>query len=53
MSPAAKNATRPHWVRAALIKATLRAAELLGHPYAISGRVIHGNKLGRDLGSRR
>ena len=26
------------------------AAELLGHPYAISGRVIHGNKLGRQLG---
>ena len=26
------------------------AAELLGHPYAISGRVIHGNKLGRELG---
>ena len=27
-----------------------RAAELLGHPYMISGRVIHGQKLGRDLG---
>lgn len=26
------------------------AAALLGHPYAISGRVIHGNKLGRELG---
>jgi riboflavin kinase/FMN adenylyltransferase len=26
------------------------AAELLGHPYAITGRVIHGNKLGRELG---
>lgn len=26
------------------------AAELLGHPYAISGRVIHGEKVGRQLG---
>ena len=26
------------------------AAAMLGHPYAISGRVIHGNKLGRQLG---
>lgn len=24
--------------------------ELLGHPYSISGHVIHGQKLGRDLG---
>ena len=38
-------------VRAALIKSDFtHAAELLGHPYAISGRVIHGNKLGRELG---
>ncbi len=29
-----------------------RAAVLLGRPYAISGRVIHGAKLGRDLGFR-
>jgi riboflavin kinase/FMN adenylyltransferase len=29
-----------------------RAAELLGRPYAISGRVRHGRKLGRDLGFR-
>jgi riboflavin kinase/FMN adenylyltransferase len=27
-----------------------RAGSLLGRPYAISGRVIHGRKLGRDLG---
>jgi riboflavin kinase / FMN adenylyltransferase len=26
------------------------AAQLLGHPYAISGHVIHGKKLGRTLG---
>ncbi|HMR69815.1 MAG TPA: bifunctional riboflavin kinase/FAD synthetase [Rubrivivax sp.] len=29
-----------------------RTAELLGRPYAISGRVLHGRKLGRDLGFR-
>ncbi|PXW96589.1 FMN adenylyltransferase /riboflavin kinase [Sphaerotilus hippei] len=29
-----------------------RAAELLGRPYSISGHVIHGRKLGRDLGFR-
>ena len=28
------------------------AAELLGRPYAISGRVLHGRKLGRTLGFR-
>lgn len=27
-----------------------RARELLGHPFAISGRVLHGQKLGRKLG---
>ena len=38
-------------VRAALQAGDLRAAErLLGHPYAISGRVAHGEKLGRALG---
>lgn len=26
------------------------AAKLLGHPYAISGRVLHGKKLGRTIG---
>lgn len=26
------------------------AARLLGHPYAIAGRVMHGNKIGRTLG---
>ena len=28
------------------------AASLLGRPYAISGHVVHGRKLGRDLGFR-
>ena len=27
-----------------------RATRLLGHPYAITGRVAHGDKLGRGLG---
>ena len=29
-----------------------RAAALLGRPYSISGRVVHGRKLGRELGFR-
>jgi riboflavin kinase/FMN adenylyltransferase len=29
-----------------------QAAALLGRPYSISGRVVHGAKLGRDLGFR-
>jgi riboflavin kinase/FMN adenylyltransferase len=38
-------------VRAALQAGDLRRAErLLGHPYTISGRVAHGEKLGRELG---
>jgi riboflavin kinase/FMN adenylyltransferase len=38
-------------VRAALASGDLAAAEgLLGRPYAISGRVVHGRKLGRTLG---
>jgi riboflavin kinase/FMN adenylyltransferase len=38
-------------IRAALEAGDLRGAErLLGHPYAISGRVAHGAKLGRGLG---
>jgi riboflavin kinase/FMN adenylyltransferase len=38
-------------VRAALAEGDFAAAEqLLGHPYAISGHVIHGQKLGRTLG---
>ncbi|MET0657135.1 MAG: bifunctional riboflavin kinase/FAD synthetase [Steroidobacteraceae bacterium] len=38
-------------VRAALAGGDLsRARELLGRPYAMSGRVIHGEKLGRKLG---
>lgn len=38
-------------VRAALGVGDLtRARELLGHPYHLSGHVIHGRKLGRTLG---
>ena len=38
-------------VRNALAAGELdHAARLLGHPYAISGRVAHGDKLGADLG---
>jgi riboflavin kinase/FMN adenylyltransferase len=29
-----------------------RASRLLGRPYSISGHVVHGRKLGRDLGFR-
>jgi riboflavin kinase/FMN adenylyltransferase len=38
-------------VRAALAEGDFQHAQaLLGHPYAISGHVIHGQKLGRTLG---
>ncbi len=38
-------------VRTALAAGDLEhAAHLLGRPYSISGRVVHGDKLGRDLG---
>jgi len=38
-------------VRAALAAGDLASAEaLLGRPYGISGRVVHGRKLGRKLG---
>jgi len=38
-------------VRAALAEGDFPHAQaLLGHPYAISGHVIHGAKLGRDIG---
>lgn len=38
-------------VRAALTDGDfLRAQDLLGHPYAISGHVLHGRKLGRTIG---
>jgi riboflavin kinase/FMN adenylyltransferase len=38
-------------VRAALAAGNLaEAQQLLGHPYAISGHVLHGEKLGRTLG---
>jgi riboflavin kinase/FMN adenylyltransferase len=38
-------------VRSALLEGDMtHAARLLGRPYAISGRVAHGRKLGRSLG---
>lgn len=38
-------------VRTALASGHLdRAAILLGRPYSLSGRVVHGDKLGRDIG---
>jgi len=38
-------------IRAALAKGELEhAAQLLGRPYSITGRVAHGDKLGRNLG---
>jgi riboflavin kinase/FMN adenylyltransferase len=38
-------------VRSALAKGDLEGAgRLLGHPYRISGRVLHGAKLGRQIG---
>jgi len=38
-------------IRAALLSGDFElAARLLGRPYAISGRVVHGGKLGRELG---
>ena len=38
-------------IRAALAAGDLtRAEQLLGHPYFISGHVIHGKKLGRTIG---
>ncbi len=41
-------------VRDALERGDMEAAAaLLGRPYAISGHVVHGRKLGRDLGASR
>jgi riboflavin kinase/FMN adenylyltransferase len=38
-------------VRAALATGHMRAAKrFLGRPYSISGRVVHGDKLGREIG---
>lgn len=38
-------------IRTALARGNLKlASELLGRPYAISGHVIHGQKLGRTIG---
>jgi riboflavin kinase / FMN adenylyltransferase len=39
-------------VRASLSKGDMgEVAQLLGRPYAISGHVVHGRKLGRELGA--
>lgn len=39
------------WIRECLQRGDLKLAEkLLGRPYFMSGRVIHGKKLGRQLG---
>jgi riboflavin kinase / FMN adenylyltransferase len=39
-------------VRGALSEGRMRdAADLLGRPYSISGHVVHGRKLGRELGA--
>ncbi|MDR0226682.1 MAG: bifunctional riboflavin kinase/FAD synthetase [Burkholderiaceae bacterium] len=41
-------------VRAALAEGRMHdAARLLGHPYTISGHVVHGRKLGRSLAESR
>jgi riboflavin kinase/FMN adenylyltransferase len=38
-------------VRAALAEGDMpHAARLLGRPYSISGRVMHGDKIGRSIG---
>jgi riboflavin kinase/FMN adenylyltransferase len=38
-------------VREALVQGQLaHAAELLGRPYSIAGRVVHGDKIGRTIG---
>jgi riboflavin kinase/FMN adenylyltransferase len=40
-------------VRAALAEGDMaRAAALLGRPFAVTGRAVHGRKLGRELGFR-
>ncbi len=40
-------------VRTALLEGRMReASRLLGHPFHISGHVLHGRKLGRELGFR-
>jgi len=40
-------------VREALAQGEMeRAATMLGRPYSISGHVVHGRKLGRELGFR-
>ncbi|HSR62498.1 MAG TPA: bifunctional riboflavin kinase/FAD synthetase [Gammaproteobacteria bacterium] len=39
------------WIREAFAEGNVPlATRLLGHPYTISGRIIHGDKKGRELG---
>ena len=39
------------WIRDTIANGELdKVAKLLGRPYSISGRVVHGNKLGRTIG---
>lgn len=39
------------WLREALAQADMeQAAQVLGRPYSIRGRVVHGQKLGRTIG---
>lgn len=39
------------WLREALGAGDMNlAAELLGHPFSISGRIVHGDKRGKELG---
>ena len=52
MPPPSKIDQLPPEVRAALGTGRMEdAAQLLGRPYAISGHVVHGRKLGRHLGA--
>jgi riboflavin kinase/FMN adenylyltransferase len=37
-------------VRQALADDDLAGGNLLGHPFTISGRVVHGDELGRTIG---
>ena len=54
--PGAEGTPEPERVSSSSIRAALaagdltRAERLLGHPYFISGHVIHGKKLGRAIG---
>lgn len=39
------------WIREEISNGNMeKAAELLGYPYSISGKVLHGNQIGRTIG---